>query len=1136
MAWRVNYDLRQMSKPSPFVHLHLHSTFSFLDGYCRPDDLAQFAAERGTTALALTDHGNLHGAYAFSSAMRKHGIKPIIGCEIYRTKCPLGEKPEAGTKEKLNHMTLLAQNEEGWSNLCQLISIANMENFYGKPRVNDEMLAKHSAGIVCLSGCMQGRLSKAIIEGKREEAFQELDFLISVYGKERLWVEVHSHNLPDQEKLNAGLKWMAQKHDLRLCAANDVHYVRKEDALTHDFLLSVATNSDIDDPNRLRYLPCDQFFLRSAEEMREAFHGMEEALEAPNIIAESCQFELKASGTRYPQLPGMEPGQSVAMLKERCLSSISQGLVANPQEAKKRLDYELNVIANSGFSDYFHIVADIRDYARKEGISQGPGRGSAAGSLVAYLMGITDIDPLPNGLYFERFLNPDRISPPDIDMDFCHIGRGQILDYIRKRYGSDRVCQIATYQKYGPRLALRDAMRVHRIPMSEVDRISIMAPKTIDQMEPDFFEKDSSIIRECQKDPRIAKSVALAKQVVGIPRNAGVHASAIVVSPEPIAGVAPLARTNEGQAVIQADMGTVEALGLLKLDILGLKTVTVIDVASEMIKERKPDFNSDKIPNEDGVTAQLWKQSKSYGVFQVEQEEVRQFASKLPVTNRDDFALVTAVFRPGAMEQAPTLLKRRHGEEETIPLHPAIEEVTRSTNGILVYQEQVMEAARKFSGYTLGQADLLRRAMGKKKPEEMEKMKAGFIEGAEKMGHTKDEACVLFDEIEKFAGYGFNKSHAVAYATMSWRTAYIKAHYPVEFYSAIMRFEADDSARLAEAIADAASQGIVVRGPDINLSRVNFAPRDGKVMFGLAGIKGIGEAAAEAIVKLQPFNGFYETCRKILTETGGKANIKTLRALADSGALDSFGDRSDIINTLSNPKSRDLVLKSLFQDVPSSEKTRLTKQDMFVREVSACGWCFSDNPYTSYLGMRPVLDAAMIKGLPRDQDVSVLAVVLGKKAERSKKSGRPYGTVTLSDETGVLKAICFPPRGAGKNVTTDVSPEFKKLEPGKVFLLKGMVDSGGQMIIRTVGEVSETKPLSFTVMAKQSVFEPARLENFVKMAEEARESYPCRVAFCKADMKNKEVGPIKLPRDVNVFRGVLSLPGVIDVKCDLGKI
>jgi DNA polymerase-3 subunit alpha len=1124
-----------MSKATPFTHLHLHSTFSFLDGYCRPEDLAEFAAQRGTKALALTDHGTLHGAFAFSSAMRAKGIKPIIGCEIYRTKCPLGEKPGEGGKEKLHHMTLLAQSQEGWSNLCRMLSQANMENFYGKPRVNDEMLAKFSEGIVCLSGCMQGRLSRAIIDGNRDDAFSELEFLISVYGKDRLWIEMHSHGLPDQPKLNTGLAWLAKKNGLRICAANDVHYVRKEDALTHDFLLSVATNSDIDDPKRLRYLPCDQFYLRSREEMLEAFSGFEEAVDGPDRIAEECQFELKPSGTRYPQLPGMEPGQSVRMLRERCLRSIANGMVSKPEEAKKRLDYELEVISNSGFSDYFHIVADIRDYARKEGVPQGPGRGSAAGSLVAYLMGITDIDPMPNGLYFERFLNPDRISPPDIDMDFCHLGRGKVLDYIRNRYGADRVCQIATYQKYGPRLALRDAMRVHRVPMSEVDRISTMAPKTLDQMEPDFFDKDPSILRECQKDERISKSVSLAKKVVGIPRNAGVHASAIVVSPEPISSVAPLARTNEGQAVIQADMGTVEALGLLKLDILGLKTVTVIDVASGMIKEANPQFEAGDIPNEDNRTAELWASSKSYGVFQVEQEEVRQFASKLPVKSRDDFALVTAVFRPGAMEQAPTLLKRRHGEEEAEPLHPAIQSVTESTSGILVYQEQVMEAARKFSGYTLGQADLLRRAMGKKKPEEMEKMKKGFIEGAVNLGHTSDEAKTLFEEIEKFAGYGFNKSHAVAYATMSWRTAYIKAHYPVEFYSAIMRFEADDSARLAEAIADAASQGILVSGPDINLSRVHFSPRDGKVMFGLAGIKGIGVAAAEEIVKLQPFSGFYDTCRRILTETGGKANIKTLRALADSGSMDCFGDRSDIINVLANPKSRDLVLKSLFQEVPNSPD-RLSKQDLFAREVAVCGWCFSDNPYTSYLGMRPVLDAVMIKNLPREQDVAVLAVVLAKKAERSKKSGRPYGTVTLSDETGVLKAICFPPRGSGKGATTDVSPEFKKLEPGKVFLFRGTVDSGGQLIVRNVGEVAETKPLAFTVMAKQAAFETAKLENFAKLAEGVKDTYPCRVAFCKADMKNKSTETFRLPRDVNVFRGVLSLPGVIDVRCDLGDI
>lgn len=1120
---------------TPFTHLHLHSTFSFLDGYCRPDDLAEYAAARGTKALALTDHGNLHGAFSFSSAMRSKGIKPIIGCEIYRSRCGIGEKPEVG-KEKLSHLTLLAASEKGWSNLCTLISRANTENFYGKPRVTDGMMEEHSEGIICLSGCMQGRLSRAVLDGQRDEAFKEVEFLLSVYGKERLWVEAHSHGLEGQIKLNEGLKWLSKKYGLRLCAANDVHYVRKEDAITHDFLLSVATNSDIDDPKRLRYLPCDQFYLRSREEMEVAFKGMEEALDGPDIIAETCDFELKPSGTRYPQLPGMNPEESVNKLRERCLSGIEGGKVRDVEQAKKRLDYELGVISNSGFSDYFHIVADIRDHAKLKNIPQGPGRGSAAGSLVAYLMGITDVDPLPNGLYFERFLNPDRISPPDIDMDFCHLGRGQVLDYIRERYGSDRVCQIATYQKYGPRLALRDAMRVHRIPMGEVDRISAMAPKSLDQMEEGFFDNDPSIRKECEKDARVAKSVDLAKKVVGIPRNAGVHASAIVVSPQPISTVAPLARTNEGQAVIQADMGTVEKLGLLKLDILGLKTVTIMDEAAKMIKDRDKGFQIDDIPNEDEKTSELWAKAKSYGVFQVEQEEVREFASKLPVTSRDDFALVTAVFRPGAMEQAPTLLKRRHGKEESTPLHPAIKEVTEGTNGILVYQEQVMEAARKFSGYTLGQADLLRRAMGKKKPEEMEKMKKGFVEGAVANGHTEEEANVLFDEIEKFAGYGFNKSHAVAYATMSWRTAFIKAHYPVEFYASLMRFEADDSAKLAEAIADASTQGIDVTGPDINNSKTHFSAKDGKVVFGLASIKGIGEAAAEAVVSHQPYDNFYDACRKILGESGGKANIRTLRALAEAGAMDAFGDRSDIINMLAGPKSRELVMGSLFSDIPPNDANRIGKQELFSREVAVCGWCFSDNPYSAYLGMRPVLEAKMIKGLARDEEATVLAVVLSKKAERSKKSGRPYGTATLSDETGVLKAICFPPRGRGKEITTDVSPEFKKLEPGKVFLLRGAVDSGGQYIIRNVEEVKETKPLGFTVMAKQQVFEQASLENFAKKAAVGEESYPCKVAFSKSEMKNKAMGPLRLPRDVNVFRGVLSIPGVIDVSCQLEDI
>ncbi len=1118
-----------------FPQLHLHTTYSYLDGYCRPDDLAEFAAARGITTLGLTDHGNLYGAFPFASAMRAKGIKSILGCEIYRTNCPLGAKPEEGQR-KLHHMTLLVADERGWQNLCRLISKANMENFHGKPRVTDQMLAEYNEGLVCMSGCMQGRLSRAIIDGNRDGAFEEMDFLLSVYGKDRLWVEVHNHNLPDQAKLNQGLLWIANKYGVRMAAANDVHYVRREDAITHDFLLSVATNSAIDDPKRFRYLPCDQFYLKNREEMKAAFVGMEQALNGPHEIAEMCNFELKPSGMRYPQIPGMDPSQSVQTLRAKCQEGLRRGRGRNSAATRQRMEYELNIITGSGFTDYFLMVAEIRDFARAKGIPQGPGRGSAAGSLVAYLTGITDIDPIANKLYFERFLNPERISPPDIDMDYSHDRRDEIINHVRDLYGHDNVCQIATYQRLGPRSALRDAMRVHRLPMGDVDRVSSIAPKGIDQMETDFFDKDASILRECQKDPRVAKSVELAKKVVGIPRNVSVHASAIVISPIPISSAVALARTSGGAAVCQADGAVMEKLGFLKLDILGLKTVDIIDLSSGMVREKEPDFNPDLIPNKDDKTAELWREGKSYGVFQVEQEEVREYASAFPVTSLEEFADVTSIHRPGAQDQASELLNRRHGKSPATPLHRDLEEVTKDTCGILVYQEQVMEAARVIAGFSLGQADLLRRAMGKKKPEEMEKMKDEFIRGAAVNGHSEDEARGLFDEIEKFAGYGFNKSHAVAYATMSWRTAYIKAHYPVEFYSALMRFEADDSARLAEAIADAAGMGVAVIGPDINLSKVDFSPQGGKVAFGLAGIKGIGVAAAEHIVRMQPYNDFYDACRKVLSGAGGKTNIRTLRALADSGALDSFGDRSDIINALAGPKSRELILGSLFSEVPRNDVSRLDRQELFAREIATCGWCFSDNPYAGHLGMRPVLGANMVRDLPKEQDACVLVVVLSKKAERSKKTGRPYGTVTLSDETGVLKAICFPPRGSGKGATTDVSPEFRKLEAGQVYLVRGSVDSGGQLIVRSAEEVKETTPQGFTVMAKQSVFEPASLAGFAKLAEGRRDAYPCRVAFCRADMKGGHGGPLKIPRDVDVFRGVLSLPGVIDVSCDLGDI
>lgn len=904
----VNVPRRDWTVESNFCHLHLHTEYSVLDGLCALDrgkdhrsPLMERAQELGQTSIAITDHGNLFGTVHFYQAARRHGLKPILGCEVYVTPGNHQDRVLVNGRQA-NHLVLLAEDATGWFNLVKLVSKAHLEGYYYKPRIDRGLLAQHHEGLIALSACLKGEVSEAIVDGDLKKARELAATYSDIMGKDNFFLEIQDHGIEEQHVVIREMTRMAKELNLPLVATNDVHYLRRDHAEAHEMLLCLQTQAKWSDVNRMRY-GSDQFYLKSADEMAELFGEFPEALANTGRIADRCFVELALGGQKNPHFPiyecpdGLTHRNYLIQIAKDGIKRLYDVDLDKPEGAKgkevaERFWHELGVIEKTGFVNYFLVVWDFIHAAKEMKIPVGPGRGSGAGSLIAYVMGITGIDPLRYGLIFERFLNPDRVSPPDFDIDFCQQRRGEVIEYVRQKYGQDSVAQIVTYGTLGAKTLIRDIGRAFDFPLSECDKIAKMIPDAPGTTLASACE-DSGDFKEAIVHNEYAREIMkYAPQLEDMPRQTGVHAAGVVIGDMPLMEFIPLMHDKEGSTVAQWEAGPLEMAGLLKMDFLGLKTLTVVAEACAWIKKTKGiDIPIDDLPLDDPKTFELLGRGDTVGVFQVESTGMRELLKQLQMTKIEELIAMIALYRPGPMQMIPTYIARKHGREPIEYDHPLLEPVLKETYGVMLYQEQVQQAAAVLAGFSMGQGDVLRRAMGKKKEEEMAQQREAFIEGCRKK-KTCDEVLAgkIFDNISKFAAYGFNKSHSAAYGIVTFQTAYLKANYPVEFMAALLSSEMGNTDKLPVLMTEAREMGISILPPDVNESYLRFAPVQDKIRYGLAGIKGVGVGAVEAMISEReasgPYKGFVDFCERLET---GSANKKTLEALVKCGAFDFTG-------------------------------------------------------------------------------------------------------------------------------------------------------------------------------------------------------------------------------------------------------
>jgi len=1014
---------------SDFVHLHVHSEYSLLDGSSRIGDLAARAAHLGMPALAITDHGAMYGVVDFYKACRREGVKPILGCEVYVAPRTMGDR-EPRIDDNLFHLVLLAETQEGYRNLMALVSEAYLHGFYYKPRVDKELLARYSEGLIALSACIAGEIPTYLLQGDWEGARKAALAYREIFGTDSFFLELQDHGMAEEEEVNRKLISLARELGLPLVASNDVHYVEKADARAHDVLLCIQTGKTIEDTNRLRF-PSPEFYLKSGAEMAVLFAEVPEALANTRAIAERCQVELEFGTLHLPHFP--VPGDKPAndFLAELCRRGLRERYPAVTPTLEERLQYELDVITRMGYASYFLIVWDLIRFARERGILVGPGRGSAAGSLVAYCLGITNVDPLAHGLLFERFLNPERVSMPDIDIDFCDDRRGEIIDYVVERYGAERVAQIITFGTLAARGAIRDVGRVYGFPYGEVDRLAKMIP-----MEPGMtiaraLEVNRELADLVAAEPALGQLVETARSLEGLPRHASVHAAGVVIAKEPLTRYVPLQKTTDGVVTTQFPWETIEELGLLKMDFLGLRTLTVIQNAIEIAAaSRGEKIELEKIPLDDEKTYRLLQAGDTTGVFQLESVGMRNLIRELQPTNLADIVALVALYRPGPLGSGMVedFIARKHGRREVEYLHPALEPILAETYGIILYQEQVMQIASDLAGFTLGQADLLRRAMGKKKPEVIAAQREQFLAGAEEKGIEADVAGRIFDLMAHFASYGFNKSHSAAYALVAYQTAYLKANYPVEYMAALISSVMENTDKVALYIEECRRLGIEILPPDINESGVDFSVIAGKIRFGLAAVKNVGRAAIENIIATREEGGKFvsltDFCRRVDLRV---VNKKVLESLIKCGAFGSLGQArarmlaglDDILERAQRYQQEKLsgqhsLLELLGSELePREDKLpqvpEFTPERLLALEKETVGLYISGHPlapYSRFLREHTV-SSKELEELADGQRVTLGGILVTGKQILT-RNGEPMLFATLEDLTGTVEVVIFP--------------------------------------------------------------------------------------------------------------------------------
>ena len=1029
-----------------FVHLHVHTEFSLLDGACRIKDLPQVVKDMGQTACAITDHGVMYGAIDFYRACKAAGVKPIIGCEVYVT--PQGRSRFDKVHEfdaESRHLVLLCENEEGYRNLSYLVSAGWTEGFYIKPRIDQGLLRQHSGGLIALSACLAGEIPRRLRNGEYASAKNYALEMAELFGPERFYLELQDHGIPEQRQVNQGILRIHQETGIPMVCTNDAHYLRKEDAEAHDVLLCIQTGKTIDDENRMRYEPRN-FYLRSEEEMRALFDGFEGALDNTAKVAEMCNLEFTFGKYHLPEFQ-LPPGyDSFTYLKKLCDEGYRERY-GDDDSHRQQLTYEQNMIEKMGFTDYFLIVSDFVRYAKGAGIPVGPGRGSAAGSMVSYCLHITDIDPVKYSLYFERFLNPERVSMPDIDMDFGDTRRGEVVDYVRRKYGDDHVAQIVTFGTMAARGVIRDVGRVMNMPYAEVDQIAKQVPGALHITLEDALRLSKPLRELYDTDERVKKLIDTAKALEGMPRHASTHAAGVVITRRPVYEYVPLAK-NDDAVVCQYVMTTLEELGLLKMDFLGLRNLTVLDDAVKMVQEHEPDFRLEDIPEDDAETFAMLSAGKTSGVFQVESAGMTGVCVGLKPRSIEDITAIIALYRPGPMDSIPRFIACSQDPSKIKYLHPSLEPILSVTYGCIVYQEQVIQIFQQLAGYSLGQADMVRRAMSKKKAKDIEREREAFLHGDKERGITgcvahgipESTAQAIYQDIYDFANYAFNKAHAVSYAVVAYQTAWFKCHHTREYMAALLTSVLDNSDKVAGYINECRECGIALLPPDINRSADRFTVEEGGIRFGLVAIKNIGRGFILSVMeerKKAPFRSLQDFCERM---GGGDINKRAVENLIRSGAFDSTGARrSQLIQVYES--IMDAVADSLRQnlegqldffsmamgqqdaapvkEIPLPDIPEFTPQELMTMEKATTGLYLSGHPMDQYRQevkalraptMASILEDFAQEGGPTrfadDQRITLCGVVTASKTKTTKNNSL-MAYVTVEDDTASMELLCF---------------------------------------------------------------------------------------------------------------------------------
>ncbi|MBS7227801.1 MAG: DNA polymerase III subunit alpha [Oscillospiraceae bacterium] len=1027
----------------PFAHLHVHTEYSLLDGACRIKDLPKLVKEMGQTACAITDHGVMYGAIDFYRACKAEGIKPIIGCEVYVAPRTRFDKQHEFDSEA-RHLVLLCENEEGYRNLSYLVSMAHVEGFYIKPRIDLALLREHSKGLIALSACLAGEIPRRLRSGSYEGAKEYALTLAEIFGPDHFYLELQDHGIREQAIVNQGILRLHEETGLPLVVTNDAHYLRKEDAYAHDVLLCIQTGKTVDDENRMRYEP-QNFYLRTTEEMAALFPEYPEAVENTGKIAEMCNVEFTFGKYHLPEFKLPEGYDSFSYFKELCDKGYRERYGEGSEALRRQLTYEQDMIEKMGFTDYFLIVSDFVRYARSVGIPVGPGRGSAAGSMVSYCLHITDIDPIPYSLYFERFLNPERVSMPDIDMDFGDTRRGEVVEYVRRKYGEDHVAQIVTFGTMAARGVIRDVGRALNMSYADCDVIAKLIPNALHITLDEAMKLSRELRERYESEEQVKKLIDTARALEGMPRHASTHAAGVVITKDPVVDYVPLAR-NDDTIVCQYTMVTLEELGLLKMDFLGLRNLTILDDAVKLIQEKEKSFTLASIPDNDPDTYAMLQAGRTSGVFQLESSGMTGVCTSMKPESIEDLTAIIALYRPGPMDSIPRFIASKHDPKLVTYLHPSLEPILGVTYGCIVYQEQVIEIFRRLAGYSLGQADLVRRAISKKKAKQIEAERQAFIYGDAQRGIAgcvaggipAETAQAIYQDIYDFANYAFNKAHAVSYAVVAYQTAYCKCHYTKEYMAALLSSVLDSSDKVSEYFAECRENGIALLPPDVNHSSDCFTVEPGGIRFGLVAIKNIGRGLIQRMMRERerggPFTDFEDFCKRM---DGADMNKRAVENLIRAGAFDSTGARRSqllavyekVMDGIANGNRANIEGQIDFfgLGVQTERQNSLTlpdlpefsAQELMAMEKETTGLYLSGHPMDGYRELARASGAVQISRIMDDfaqeegptrfsdgQKVRLAGVVTSSKTKTTKKNTL-MAYVMLEDGTGSMEMLCF---------------------------------------------------------------------------------------------------------------------------------